>query len=507
MLLRSTFFALFCLACSSPALAQTTNVRATQPPNILWILGEDLSPELGVYRALGNELAAEVHTPRLDSLARRGMLFTRAFTTSPVCSPSRSAFMTGMYQTSIGAHHHRSHRADDPSPYPWPLPDGVRLVSDWLRHAGYFTGNIERFPEDVQIGGEPLEGTGKTDWNFTYDGQPFDTDAWSDLKANEPFYAQVNFPETHRGRDWDIAHTLINDPANPDSVAFPPYYPDHDTTRADWAQYLNAVMALDKKVGLVLDLLEKDGLAENTVVVFMGDHGRAMIRAKQWPYDSGLHVPLTIYLPERYADVEGYAPGAVSGELVASIDVTATTLALAGVPKPEKMQGRVFLTAQREPPRRYVFGGRDRGDETVDRIRTVRSKRFRYLRNFYPERPFFQQNLYKEASYPVIWLMRKLNEEGELTPEQAYLMRPTRPEEELYDLLNDPYETRNLADSAAYQEILGQLRHELDRWIEATGDQGRTSEDPAVAEYYEAMMHRWYDDDLEAIRRWWGVEE
>ena len=192
---------------------------------------------------------------------------------------------------------------------------------------------------------------------------------------------------------------------------------------------------------------------------------------------------------------------------MASIDVTATTLALAGVPKPEAMQGRVFLTAQQAPPRYYVFGGRDRGDETVDRIRTVRSKRFRYLRNFYPERPFLQQNLYKEASYPVIWLMRKLHEEGKLTPEQAYLMNPTRPEEELYDLLNDPYEIHNLADSAAYGEILEQMRSELDEWIEATGDQGRTSEDPAVAAYYEGMMHEWFDERLEAIRRWWGVED
>ena len=507
MLSRYTFSLLFCLTCFGSASAQQTDVQASQSPNILWIIGEDFSPELGIYRALGNALATGVRTPNLDSLARRGMLFTRAFTTSPVCSPSRSAFMTGMYQTSIGAHNHRSHRADDPSPYPWPLPDSVRLVTDWLRHAGYFTGNIERFPSDVTIGGATLRGTGKTDWNFSYDGRPFDTDVWSDLKANQPFYAQVNFPETHRGRDWDIAHTVIDHPADPDSVVFPPYYPDHDTTRADWAQYLNAAMALDKKAGLVLDLLEKDGLAENTIVVFMGDHGRAMIRGKQWPYDSGLRVPLVVYLPERYADVQGYRPGSISGDLIASIDVTATTLALAGVPKPEAMQGRVFLTDQQEPPRYYVFGGRDRGDETVDRIRTVRTKRFRYLRNFYPDKPFLQQNLYKEASYPVIWLMRKLHEEGKLTPAQAYLMNPTRPEEELYDLLNDPYEIHNLADSSAYQEILGQMRRELDEWIEATGDQGRTAEDPAVADYYEQRVRSNYDERLEALRQAWGVEE
>lgn len=479
---------------------------ASPSPNVLWIIGEDLGPELGAYRALGNALATGVQTPNLDRLAE-GMLFTHAFTTSPVCSPSRSALMTGMYQATIGAQHHRSHRPDDPSPHPWPLPDSVRLVTDWLRHAGYYTGNVTRFPEGVTLpNGEPLEGTGKTDWNFTYDGQPFDTDDWADLKANQPFYAQVNFPETHRGHAWDIAHTLIDAPADPDSVVFPPYYPDHEVTREDWAQYLNAVMALDLKVGLVLEGLQRDGLAENTVVVFMGDHGRAMVRGKQWPYDSGLRVPLLIRWPEAMAAPEGYAAGTHSDRLIEHIDVTATTLAFAGVPKPAAMQGRVFLGAHAEAPRRYAFGGRDRGDETVDRIRTARSKRFRYLRNDYPERPFLQENKYKEARYPVIWLMRELHAEGQLTPAQARLMAEARPEEELYDLLRDPYETVNLADSAAYQEIAGQMRSALDAWLARTGDADAAPEDPAVAAYYDRLMQEWFGEIIEERRTEWEVE-
>ena len=211
-------------------------------PNILWILAEDMGPELGF---LGTP---EVQTPHLDGLAARGMVFTHAFTTSPVCSPSRSAFNTGMYQTTIGAHNHRSHRAEDPSPYPFPLPEGVHVISDWLRHAGYFTGNIRHFPESIDF-----QGTGKTDWNFTYDGKPFDTDRWADLKNRQPFYAQVNFPETHRGRAWNEAHTHIPRPADPDAVVLPPYYPDHPVVRDDWAQYLNTVMLLDRKIGAVLD--------------------------------------------------------------------------------------------------------------------------------------------------------------------------------------------------------------------------------------------------------------
>lgn len=475
-------------------------VTAAQPaqddrPNILWILAEDMGPELGIYQT------PEVRSPNLDALANRGMRFDQAFTTAPVCSPSRSAFNTGMYQMSIGAHNHRSHRSDDPTPYPFPLPDGVKIISDWMREAGYFTANIRELPRDLGFGG-----TGKTDWNFSYGGKPFDTDRWSDLKDNQPFYAQINFPETHRGNEWETAHKQIDSPADPAKVVFPPYYPDHPVTRQDWAQYLNSVMALDKKVGAILDLLEKEGLAENTIVFFMGDNGRAMVRGKQWPYDSGLHVPLMVYIPPGFASVSGYTPGAQSDRLVSSIDVTATTLALAGIEKPPSMQGQIFLGPHADAPRAYVFGGRDRGDETVDRIRTVRSDRYRYIRNYYPERPFLQTNRYKEATYPMIWVLRKLHAEGKLTSEQARLMAPTRPPEELYDLREDPYEINNLADSPEHQQILREMREVLDRWIEEIDDKGRFPEDPEVYEYYEQQMKKTYDKRIEALRKEWGLD-
>ena len=222
-----------------------------QAPNILWILAEDMSPDLGF---LG---VPEVHTPNIDALAAKGMYFSNTFTTSPVCSPSRSAFHTGMYQMTIGAHNHRSHRKDDPSPYPFLLPEGVRVLPDWMRDAGYFTANIRQVSENMWF-----NGTGKTDWNFTYSGKPFDSDKWADLKTNQPFYAQINFPETHRGGAWNEAHTRIEQSADPDKVVVPPYYPDHPEVRKDWAQYLNTVMALDRKVGDMLSMLEQDGLAE-----------------------------------------------------------------------------------------------------------------------------------------------------------------------------------------------------------------------------------------------------
>ncbi|MGH9159256.1 MAG: sulfatase family protein [Vicinamibacteraceae bacterium] len=487
--------ALFVLGVREQTGAQTrSSIRDAAQPNILWILAEDMGPDLGA------DGTPEARTPNLDRLAARGMRFTNAFTTAPVCSPSRSALMTGMYQTSIGAHNHRSHRPEDPSAYPFPLPDGVRLISDWLQEAGYATANIVHFPE-----GTGFRGTGKTDWNFSYEGKPFDVDRWADLKRRQPFYAQINFPETHRGKEWDEAHEHVTRPADPKKVRIPPYYPDHPVVRQDWAQYLNAVMALDRKVGVVLDLLEREGLAERTVVIFMGDNGRAMLRGKQWPYDSGLHVPLVIYWPTGIPAPERYRAGTVSDQLISSIDVTATTLAIAGAEKPVKMQGRIFLGRNADQPRDLLFGGRDRGDETVDRIRTVRSERYRYIRNNYPERPFLQTNRYKEVNYPAIWVMRKLHQEGKLTPVQARLLALTRPREELYDLRRDPYETVNLAGSPAFRKPLVELRTALDRWIEETDDQGRIPEGPAVAKYYEQRARERSDERINELRAKWGV--
>ena len=477
-------------------VASAAQAQGPTRPNILWLLAEDMGPALGVYGT------PEVHTPHLDALAGRGMLFRNAFTTAPVCSPSRSAFNTGMYQTTIGAHNHRSHRPAEPGYRPHPLPEGVRIVSDWLRDAGYYTGNVVEMPEGVGF-----RGTGKTDWNFTYRGKPFDTNRWSDLKAHQPFYAQINFPETHRGPEWNDAHEGLSPPADPARVQLPPYYPDHPVVRQDWAQYLNAAMQLDRKIGAVLEQLAKDGLADNTIVVFMADNGAAMVRGKQWPYDSGLHVPLIVYWPAGIPAPAGYRAGTAPDQLVNSIDVTATTLFAAGLGKPPRMQGRVLFGPNAGPPRRFVFGGRDRGDETVDRVRTVRSDRYRYLRNYFPNQGLLQTNRYKEATYPAIWAIRKLHAEGKLSPVQARLMEKTRPAEELYDLTADPHETVNLAGSPAHQGVLRELRQVLDEWIISSDDQGRIPENPANARHYEAQSRRNYGTRIEKLRKEWGVED
>lgn len=450
-------------------------------PNILWLIAEDFGPHLGCYGT------TQVWTPNLDRLAAEGMRFTRAFTTAPVCSASRSALMTGMYQTTIGAHHHRSHLTDG-----YTLPAGVRVLTDWLRDAGYFTANVVKLPAPADF-----PGAGKTDWNFTYAGRPFDSDQWSDLKSRQPFYAQVNFQETHRSyKEIKVGRASFPAPrrADPAKVDLPPYYPDHPVARADWANYLDAATELDRKIGQILAQLERDGLADNTVVIFFGDNGAAHVRSKQWCYESGLSVPLLIRWPKGLAAPAGFQAGTVSDRLIEAIDLTATSLVLAGATPPPAMQGRAFLGGRAAPPREYAFGARDRCDETVDRIRTVRDARYRYIRNFMPERPLLQYNGYKETTYPMIALIRRLHTEGKLDAIQEVLMAPRKPVEELYDLETDPHEIRNLADSPApeHQAARRRLAAVLEKWIEDTADQGRTPEPPEIAAYWDKYIRDYY---------------
>jgi N-sulfoglucosamine sulfohydrolase len=444
---RRTWFVCFVLLSAGCASALAADKPSAGRPNILWIIAEDMGVELGCY---GEEL---VTTPNIDGLAERGIRYTNVIATAPVCSAARSGLMTGMYQTTIGAHNHRSHRGDG-----YQLPEGVNVITKYFRDAGYFTANIRQFDGKIR-------GTGKTDWNFAHEPKPFDSDDWKDLESHQPFYAQINFSETHRTFKKCPEHAV--DPAD---VKLPPYYPDHPVARKDWAMYLETVNVLDQKVGAVLDRLKEDGLADNTIVFFFSDHGRAHVRGKQWLYEGGVHIPLIVRFPD------GRRAGEVNDDLIAHIDVTATSMKLAGIPRPENFESQSFF-GDGYTPREYVVSARDRCDETVDHIRSVRTKRFKYIRNFDPERPYMQENAYKRRQYPVLTLLEQLHAAGKLTPVQELFMAERRPEEELYDLEADPHEVNNLAGSPDHAEKLAELRGILDAWIKRTGDKGQTPED------------------------------
>lgn len=450
-------------------------------PNILWIIAEDICPDMRCY---GNTL---VKTPHIDRLAAEGILYTHCFTTNPVCSPSRSALMTGMYQTSIGAFHHRSHRPEEsPAQAEYRLPDPVKLLTEYFRAAGYHTSNVRGFFGGSTIGG-------KTDWNFTYDN-PFDGQDWNERAPGQPFYAQINMSLTHRvfKRDPD-------NPIDPAAVELPPYYVDHPLARRDWADYLESIQVLDKQVGDILKRLEDEALLDQTIIFFFGDNGRPFFRGKQWLYDPGIHVPLII----RFPSAKG--AGRVRDDLISAIDISATSLSLAGIKPPEYMHGRVFL-GKRAKKRDYIVAARDRCDETVDRIRCVRSKRYKYIRNYYPERPYAQLNRYKETLYPVLRLMRRLATFGELNEAQARFFAPSRPEEELYDLQADPFEIHNLIGTTEVQREQDELRAILEKWIRQTGDQGEEKEDPAIAQFYEQRSVTNYHERLEQLYREEGMD-
>ena len=419
-------------------------------PNILWIIAEDFCPDLGCY---GNK---DLQTPRLDDLAGQGMRFTTAIMTGPVCSAARSALATGMYQTSIGAQNHRSHRGDG-----YTLPPPVQPFTHFLQAAGYYTANLKN--------SHGLHGTGKTDLNYKTE-HLFDGEDWSERAKDQPFYAQINFSETHRA-----FRSFPERRVNPDTLtSLPPYYPDVPPVRLDWATYLEDAEHLDVNAGRVLDRLDKEGLADDTIVFFFADHGRAMPRGKQFLYDAGIHIPLIVRIPEKLR-LEGYTAGGLNEDLISSIDITATTLRAAGIEPPSYMEGRPFF-GPRVEKRSYAISARDRCDETVDRIRSVREKRYHYIKNFFPNRPYTQQNCYKDTQYPILAVMRQLKAAGKLTGPAALFMADTRPPEELYDLQQDPYEIKNLAEQTDQAERLAGMREILDGWIEKTGDKGAIPE-------------------------------
>ena len=465
-------------------------------PNIVWIIADDMSANFACY----GETAIE--TPHVDRLAAEGVQFRHAYVTAPVCSTCRSAFITGMYQTSIGAHHHRSGRGEQKIT----LPPDVRLVPELFQQAGYYT-TISGWPVVAQR-------LGKTDYNFQWDEAIYDGNDWAGRQPNQPFFAQIQISGGKlRGADaagWDkvgqTAEELFGSRTQTAAVKLPPYYPQHPDVVRDWAAYLDAVRVTDATVGEVRGRLEREGLLDNTLVLFMTDHGISHARGKQFLYDEGLHVPLVIRGP-------GITPGSLRDDLVEHIDIAALSLAAAGIAIPESMWARDILAADYQP-RQAVFAARDRCDETVDHIRSVRTADFKYIRNFLPQRPYLQPCAYKDGKQILIAL-RQWHQAGKLDAVQELLFRQQRPAEELYDLRSDPHEIHNLADDPQHAATLQAMRQRLEAWMEHTDDQGRTSESPAMydsdmAVYLASSQGRRGDparlkilqDNIALMKRW-----
>lgn len=426
----------------------------TQKPNILWIVADDLGTDLACYSE------PLIKTPNLDKFASQSVKYENCHTVTAVCSPSRSAMVTGMYPVSINCHQHRTR--DEAM---LPLPEGVKVVSEFFEAAGYFTFNGKV---------EDKTKKGKYDYNFKTDYKIYDGTDWTQRKEGQPFFGQIQIHFPHRPFKQDK-----DNPIDASKVKLPPYWANHSLTRKDWALYLETIQIVDKQVGEVLKRLEDEGLSKNTYVFFIGDQGSPMVRHKQFLYQGGTNTPLIVRYPN------GNFAGEVRTELVSNIDLAATSLKLAGIKIPSYMHGQNFLGNHKE--RKELYTMRDRRDETVDRIRAVRSGDFKLIKNFYPEKPYTQHNAYKLRRYPAIPLMKKMKEEGKLTPEQQPFFADKKPEYELYNIKNDPYELNNLANNPDFKKIKKNLVKKLNKWVKKY-DLGTYPENKTETDFWKKRM-------------------
>ena len=415
------------------AVAQQESKR----PNIVWLMAEDMSLDLECYGM------AAVKTPNLNKMAAEGIRYDNCFVTNPICSPSRSSMMVGTHQLKINAQHHRSNREV-------PLDSRFKPFTALLREAGYTT----------ILGNQSVMGLGrKTDVNFKseqigpWDGKTqFGLFDKYDTIVNDgkPFFAQIQLLASHRGDWWNEVRAKSKHPVDPAKVKLPSYLADDPAIRLDWAKYLDQIEFLDNEVGMIFKELEDKGLADNTIVIFIGDNGRCNIKGKGYLEDPGLHIPFIMHYPKNYTGPH------VSKEIVSAVDITATILDLAGVKVPSFMTGKSIL--KKGFKNDYVYAARDLWDEILEKSRAITSDKWKYIRNDKPEIPYDAHQAYLEFYRPAIHVMRRLNEEGKLNDAQRLFFAPTKPVEELYDLEKDPEELHNLAFDAKYSATLKKLR-------------------------------------------------
>lgn len=472
------------LLLSTQSIVFAQNSHASSPKlsekalNILWIYVEDTNPWMGCY---GDNT---VPTPNIDKLAETGTLFNRAYMTSGVCSPTRSAIITGMYQTSIGAHEHYSSfsvwRGDTMEIWD-PNHLTVKTLPEIFKSAGYYTFN-----------------EGKEHYNFVYRSEDlYDRKAgngfkgakngseWTGRKSDQAFFGQI---QLSGGKYANPQNTV-----SANDVEVMPYYPDNQIFRDEIAHHYNTISKLDEIVGDIMTRLEEDQLLDNTVVFFFSDHGSRLPRHKQFLYEGGIRVPLIITGP-------GIQKNNRRDDLVSSLDISATTLRIAGIDIPNQMHGKDLFSKTFH--RDFVIAARDRCDFTIDRIRTVVTDQFKYIRNFMTDKPYMQANY--RSDWATLKNLKELYDDGKLNEVQARFPSDFRPGEELYDLKKDPHETTNLVNSYQREHAVELAKHRdiLYRWILDTDDKGRY---PESDDALRAVLDRWgkqaVNEEFNRVRR------
>ncbi|MCP3986339.1 MAG: sulfatase [bacterium] len=448
-------------------------------PNILLIMAEDMSPRVGAY---GDQIA---RTPNIDRLASEGMRFERAFTSAGVCAPSRSGIIMGVHADSWGAGHMRVTQGG----YAAVPPPEMKAFPELLRAEGYYTMNARKTDYQLDVGMDGFLGGPFTIWDDTH------VDDWRGRPDGQPFFAYLTLEGTHESQVWptwkfprDLMqlamlpmrvanHSRWIHETDPADVQVPPYYPDTPTVREDIARHYNNIEAMDAQVGLLLAKLEQDGLADRTIVIWTTDHGDGLPRAKRWPYDSGIRIPLII----RWPGVT--TANSVNEELVSGVDFAPTILQAAGVPIPDYVQGRVFLGPGTQPEPEWIRAARGRIDEHDDRVRALRDRRYKYVRHLIPDQPYVLPVAFRNTM-PMMQEMNELSESGALEGTPALWFRQTRDTEELFDTATDPHEIHNLAGDPAHAEQLERMRTALDQWLATSGDLGLLPEEELAERFW-----------------------
>ncbi len=452
-------------------LAPLSTLHAVNPPNFIWIIADDMSPDTAAYGV------KQVHTPNLDQLAAEGCRYTHAYATAPVCSSSRSAFILGCYQTTTGLHPH-----DVENPQPLPAP--YRHLPSLLREAGWFVTNAAA--PGAKRSGKTIT-KGKTHYNFAHDAsEMFDGDDWRKRKPGQPFFAQFQITEPHR--PFPIPATFDEEKIR--AIKLPPNYPDEPLMRRDWYAYQRSVEVVDQRVGVILDQLKAEGVLDNTIVMFFADHGRPMPWGKQWLSIEGLQVPLIMRGP-------GINKGSLESRLVSLIDLAPSMLKLAGFAVPPWMEGKPILGGE-FPERSVLFAARDRCGDAMDRIRAVIGHDSLLVRNFNPALSRLNWSSYKETSYPGIPLLRVRQLSGELDSLQSKWLAPNRPSIEFYDLKTDPQGMHDVSSHPENAGTLSSLSQQLEAWVTSSKDRG-ASGDPIS----EPLMERIKKDKRADYQRAW----
>jgi N-sulfoglucosamine sulfohydrolase len=470
-----------------------------QPPNIVWIFTEDMNDWMGCY---GDKT---VPTPNIDKLAAEGMRFDRAYMPAGVCSATRSAIAFGSMQTSLGIHNHRSSRNRVPGEI-FQLPNEYKTVYRQMRDNGYyvindgpkndfnFTWPVERGTQGTQkqmkrfntgygSGAYITDDKSELFYDINTETWPSFKSVWKDRPKDKPLFIQFQLKGGKNNGNYSGAPKLPKGSKETHfdqaKVEVMPYYPDLPEIRKEIAHHYDCIRQTDDEVGRIIELLKKDGLYENTVFFFWTDHGMKLYRHKQWLYEGGIKVPLIISGP-------GIGNGVVRKDLVSGIDITATTLAISKIMKPDWMEGKDLLA--KDFNRDYVISARDRCDYTIERVRAVTTKRFKYIRNFMTDRPFMQPQ-YRDG-FEYVSSARKYYNEGNMNAVQSFLWSPQRLAEEFYDLENDPHEIINLAKDTAYATTLKKHQQILHDWIEETNDKGQYPESVVAL---KGVLKQWGD--------------